>query len=140
MINWKSVCQSKEKGGLGSRNLSIFNKALLEKWSWRFTVEDSSMWKSVVNMKYGTMKRGWFPPLPKGYHGVSLWKEISKEGMLLNQHYSVKLGDGIKARFWEDEWCGEALLCSSFPSLYDMVSSKGARVVDLWVNSGFEGG
>ena len=99
LINWKSICHSKEKGGLGSRNLSIFNKALFRKWSWRFTMEDSFMWKSVINMKYGTMERGWFPPLPKGYNGVSLWKEISKEGMLLNQHYSVKLGDGIKARF-----------------------------------------
>ena len=28
MINWDSVCQSKEKGGLGIRNLSNFNRAL----------------------------------------------------------------------------------------------------------------
>ena len=60
--------------------------------------------------------------------------------MFLRQHCSVKLGDGIKARFWEDLWCGEAPLRSSFPSLYDMASSKGARVADLWVNSGSGGG
>ena len=45
----------------------------------------------------------------------------------------MKLGDGNKARFWEDLRCGEALMCSSFPSLYDMVSSKRARVADLWL-------
>ena len=102
LINWESICKSKEKGGLGIRNLSNFNRALLRKWSWRFTMEDVFMWRSVINLKYGTEDGGWFPSLPKGCHGVGLWKEISKEGMLLRLHCSVKLGDGIKAIFWED--------------------------------------
>ena len=59
--------------------------------------------------------------------------------MLLRHHCSVKIGSGLKARFWEDWWCGETPLCSSFPSLYSMASSKGARVVDLWVFLGFGG-
>ena len=50
------------------------------------------------------------------------------------------LGDGCKTRFWEDLWCGEAVLCTSFPSLYDVASSKGARVADLWEISGSKGG
>ena len=86
-------------------------------------------------MKYGSEDGGRFPSLPKGYHGVGLWKEISKEGMLLRQHCFVKLRDGSKAL-----WCGEAPLCSSFHSLYDMASSKGARIANLWVTSGSGGG
>ena len=35
LINWDLVCQSKEKGGLGIRNLTNFNSALLGKWCWR---------------------------------------------------------------------------------------------------------
>ena len=103
-------------------------------------MEDNSTWRSVINLKYGSEDGGWFPSTPKGCHGVGLWKEISKEGMLLRHHCSVKIGDGSKARFWEDWWCGEAPLCSSFPSLYSIASSKGARVADLWVFSGSEGG
>ena len=136
LIKWDSVCQSKERGGLGIRNLSNFNRALLGKWCWRFTMEDNSMWRSVINLKYDLEVRGWFPPIPKGCHGVGLWKEISKEGLILRHHCSVKIGDGSKARFWEDWWCGEAPLCSSFPVLYRMASSKGARVADIWVVSG----
>ena len=94
-------------------------------------MEDSSTWRSVINLKYGSEVGGWFPPIPKGYHGVSLWKEISKEGLILKHHCFVKIGDGSKVRFWEDWWCGEAPLCSSFPSLYRLTSSKWARVVDL---------
>ena len=29
-------------------------------------------------MKYGTEEGGLFPSLPKGCHGIGLWKEISK--------------------------------------------------------------
>ena len=135
-----NCCQSKEKGGLGIRNLSIFSRALLGKWCWRFTMEDSSTWRSVINMKYGSDDGGWFPPIPKGCHRVGRWKDISKEDLILRHHCSMKIGDGSKARFWEDWWCGEAPLCSSFPSLYRLASSKGIRVADLWVVSGFRGG
>ena len=48
----------------------------------------------------------------------------------------MKIGDGSKARFWEDWWCGEAPLCSSFPSLYCLANSKGAKVAEFWVASG----
>ena len=103
-------------------------------------MEDNSMWRSVINLKYGLEVGGWFPHIPKGFHGVGLWKEINKEGLILRHHCSVKIGDGSKARFWEDWWCGEASLCSSFPALYRMASSKGARVADIWVVSGSGGG
>ena len=32
------------------------------------------------------------------------------------------------------------VLCSTFPSLYEVVGSKGARVVDLWEATGPRGG
>ena len=35
-------------------------------------MEDNSMWRSVINLKYGLEVEGWFPPIPKGCHGVGL--------------------------------------------------------------------
>ena len=79
LINWDSVSHSKEKGGLGIFNLSTFNSALLGKWCWRFTMEDSSTWRSVINLKYGSEFGGWFRPIPKSCHGLVFGRKLAKK-------------------------------------------------------------
>ena len=79
-------------------------------------MEDNSTWRNVIHLKYGSEEGGWFPIIPKGNYGVGLWKEISKEIVQIKRFCSIVLGDGCKTRFWEDVWCGEATLCTSFPS------------------------
>ena len=39
LVNWKTVCQEKSRGGLGVRGPSLMNQALLCKWCWRFVNE-----------------------------------------------------------------------------------------------------
>ena len=43
-------------------------------------------------------------------------------------------------RFWEDKWCGENPLCVSFPTLYVVVASKGAKVGEFGRAQGMEEG
>ena len=44
-----------------------------------------------------------------------------------------------RVRFWKDKWCGDKLLCTSFPSLFAIASSKEAWMEDVW-NHSAEGG
>ena len=60
IVNWGTVCMSEDKGGLGIRNLSNLNMALLSKWTCRFAVEGNSPWKNIIRLKYGTVERWWF--------------------------------------------------------------------------------
>lgn len=39
LVNWVIVFLDKKNEGLGIRNLSLLNKALIGKWSWRFAIE-----------------------------------------------------------------------------------------------------
>ena len=140
LVNWDIVCSSKVKGGLGIRSLSKFNKALLGKWNWRFAMEENSVWRNIISLKYGMEDGGWFSSTPRGSYGVGLWKDICKEVIQMRQNCSIEVGNGLKVRFWENVWCGEAPLCSSFPSLYEVAISKGAKVAELWEVTGTRGG
>ena len=42
LLNWRTVCMSKVKGGLDIRSLAPMNEALLGKWAWRFVEEENS--------------------------------------------------------------------------------------------------
>ena len=52
LVNCFIVRLEKQKGGLGIRDLSILNEALLGKWSWRFVIEMNHLWKRVIVGKY----------------------------------------------------------------------------------------
>ena len=79
---------------------------------------------------------GWFSNTPRGSYGVDLWKDICKEVIQIRQNCSIEVRNGHKVKFWEDVWCGEAPLCSSFLSSYGVASSKGDKVADLWEVTG----
>ena len=132
LINWKQVCLSKAKGGLGIRSLLLMNKALLSKWAWRFGEEDNLAWKNVISLKYGTKEGGWFSKIPRGNAGLGLWKGINAKAAKLKQDCAFYLGEGKRIRFWEDVWCGEVTLCASFPTLYNIARTKRLR----WLTCG----
>ena len=50
------------------------------------------------------------------------------------------VGDGKRVRFWEDAWCGQNPLCTTFTALYSIANSKGAKVGEVWVSLGEGGG
>jgi len=61
LVNWDSVCRSKEDGGLHVMRLREFNLLLLDKWCWRMLVDKDGLWYSVLKAHYreegGSLKR-----------------------------------------------------------------------------------
>ena len=89
-------------------------KALRCKWNWRFAVENNSLKKMVIILKYGVEGR-WFTRDGKGNYVVGLWKDIRKETGWLAEHSVFAIGDGIRVCFWEDMWCGIAPVFATYP-------------------------
>jgi len=52
-VRWRKVCQPRTKGGLGVRDLKLANVSLLAKWRWRLLDGERSLWKEVLEDKYG---------------------------------------------------------------------------------------
>lgn len=51
-VSWEKVCLPKHKGGLGVKNLELFNISLLSKWRWRCLVDKTAVWYKLLHFKY----------------------------------------------------------------------------------------
>ncbi|KAL6345756.1 hypothetical protein AAG906_017501 [Vitis piasezkii] len=108
-------------------------------WDGRFANERETLWRHVISRKFGEEEGGWYTREVREGFGVGFWKEIRKEGSLLQNKVVFSVVNGRIVKFWKDKWCGNFALCNSIPSLYAFASYKEAWLVELWDPSGEEG-
>ncbi|WJX31200.1 hypothetical protein P8452_19654 [Trifolium repens] len=137
-IKWDVVCLPKKKGGLGVRDVRVVNISLLAKWRWRLLSDDNTIWKEVIKAKYGegvigkTLLEDEFRP-----RNSSLWwKDVCSIGRNLDHNWFsenviIKLGNGVRTRFWTDRWTGDMSLQARFPRLFSISLLKNASVADI---------
>ena len=102
-VSWETVCLSKEKGGLGIRDLTKFNQALLGKWKWDLFHHQGELWARVLDSKYG----GWRSldgnntpqAVSKWWYDLKKVCHNSGEESWFKQGISRSVGSGSKARF-----------------------------------------
>jgi len=52
-VEWSVVCQPKDKGGHGVKDVHLMNLSLLGKWRWRLLYGENTLWKEVLEKRYG---------------------------------------------------------------------------------------
>ena len=126
LVNWKVVKQPVSGGGLGVRDLRLFNEALLGKWLWRFMNEKGILWREAVVVKYGTSNLGWFPSSQRGNYGCSLWRYIFKGWESFCPYFSFEVGNSSTISFWHNHWCRDRPLKNLFPDLFNLAVDRNA--------------
>ncbi|RVW90819.1 putative ribonuclease H protein [Vitis vinifera] len=139
LVSWKVICAAKKNGGLGIRNLAIFNKALLGKWLWRFANENESLWKQIISSKYDLQNGGWCSKGVRDCYGVGVWKAIRNGWESFRSHSHFFVGDGTKVKFWKDLWCENQSLEEAFPTLFNLSVNKDSWVAEAWEEDGVGG-
>ncbi|KAA3472507.1 reverse transcriptase [Gossypium australe] len=100
---------AEREGGVGVVNLKIKNRALMAKWSWRFTTEKNALWRKVIQVKYGSLPLQWRFRTSNLKEMSILWRRIVENSKtanvakwVRNESFRWLIGNGKLVLFWED--------------------------------------
>ncbi|XP_050229329.1 uncharacterized protein LOC126678474 [Mercurialis annua] len=106
LIKWDVVRKSRVRGGLGHKNMSLMNEALLMKIGWKILANHDVFWVKILRSKYKILDN-WVPSLPNIVGSSHLWQALGKLWGKLQAGVRWALCDGTTIRFWLDPWLGE---------------------------------
>ena len=101
-LSWEKLCRSKGEGGLGFRDIHVFNLAMLAKQGWRLVQNPNSLCARVLGAKYYPGKSP-LHAVPR--NGMSYtWRSIMNGLEILKNGLIWRVGNGESIRIWEDPW------------------------------------
>jgi hypothetical protein len=100
--SWDNLIKPKNQGGMGFRDTTLFNQALLARQAWRLIQNPNSLAARIMKAIYyprgnliDTVFRAQASPV---WHGIEHGLELLKEGVVW------RIGDGKSIRTWRDNW------------------------------------
>lgn len=107
-VSWDKICMTKEEGGLGIKNLNLFNLALLGKWAWKLVVGGKELWLNILKSKYGDFRENVESNL-RGKRHNHLWSDWWRNlvccvgsSTWFKENCKKKVGNGCNTSFWEE--------------------------------------
>ncbi|KAL6225315.1 hypothetical protein ACLB2K_004165 [Fragaria x ananassa] len=124
-ISWDRLCSTKKEGGLGFRDMNVFNRALLAKQGWRMICRPQSLLAQVVKYFPSTC----FMQAEIRKNMSYSWRSMLKGQQLLTKGLRYQVGNGEMISIWNDPWVP---LPYNFKPFSDpMQGSEDMRVCDL---------
>jgi len=127
-VAWNKVCKPHNEGGLGVKDISKFNYALLEKLKRRLGVGEKGVWRNIIKSRYGNWREIKKSMVDRKssywWKDLCLICEVDKESNWFDRRIKWKHGNEGKIKFWEDCWVGDRPLKDIFPRLYSILDSK----------------
>jgi hypothetical protein len=101
-VAWDNIVQPKYMGGLGFRDLELFNFALLAKQAWRVLQDSDSLSARVLKVVY-------FPDVDflaaqLGSSPSRIWRSIIDGREVLMQGLIRRIGSGENTNIWSMDW------------------------------------
>jgi hypothetical protein len=136
----------KSKGGLGIKNLELFNLALLSKWKWRMLLDDEALWSDFLRYRYGHLPSRVLGSISytQGSKESIWWKDIVSRPRGYTEDWfksnvACKVGNGKNINFWQFKWFGNQCFQELYPNLYDKEMNQNVKVADRIPSEGLNG-
>jgi hypothetical protein len=101
-MSWESMCKPKGQGGIGFRDLRLFNQALLARQAWRLIEYPDSLCARLLKAKYypssNLIDTAFIQNTSPCWQGIIHGLELLKKGVIW------RINDGTKVRIWRDNW------------------------------------
>ena len=108
-ISWDCMIRPKACGGMGFRDLQLFNQALLAKQAWRLIEYPDSLCAKVLRAKY--YPNGPLVDTVFTGNASSTWKANEFGLELLTKGIIWRMGDGATVPIWRDPWIPRGTSC-----------------------------
>ena len=103
-VSWEAVTKSKKEGGLGIKDLSLWNKACCLKLMWLLFFQWGSIWVAwfIEEVLQGSLSNLWTTPPNRRFS----WQinKLLKLSPLIYQCIKMRVSNGLTCRFWTDNW------------------------------------
>jgi hypothetical protein len=101
-LRWERLTQPKTQGGMGFRDLKLFNLAMLGKQGWRLMVQLESLCARVLKGRY--YHDSDFLDCSRRKKSSHTWRAVPAGRDVLKAGLIRRLGDGSHTRIWGDHW------------------------------------
>ena len=101
-VSWRKLCKSKDRGGMGFRDLQAFNLAMLAKQGWRLLTNPDSLVARIYKAHYyphGDVLRA-----KLGSNPSYTWRSIMNGLEVIRRGTRWRVGNGNLIHIWEDKW------------------------------------
>jgi hypothetical protein len=96
------MTKPKHLGGLGFRDLELFNLCLLARQAWRLPQVPTSLSAHILKVVY--YPDGTILDAQLGAHPSEIWRSILDGRDILVQGLIKRIGDGASTHIWADNW------------------------------------
>jgi hypothetical protein len=101
-MSWNRLGLPKSKGGMGFRNIEVFNTALLAKQGWRILQAQDSLVRRILKEKY--FPQGSFLQAQLGRNPSYACLSIFNARKVLERGLMWRVGNGDNIQIWQDKW------------------------------------
>ncbi|XVE88826.1 hypothetical protein DITRI_Ditri19aG0099700 [Diplodiscus trichospermus] len=145
-VGWNHVYNFQMNRELGIMDLNLQNRALLNKWFFRYSVESNALWRRIIDSSYGGNCNNLLLQVHNFRKFSRIRKDITKPLVTCDElsnfftsriGYAYAFGDGSKILVWKNEWIPRIILRLSYPRIYALANNKRATIheCDSYINN-----